>query len=253
MSDQFWHGSQSPRRTLMPGKDGGIHVGTRAQADMRSCAFLHRVSLDVSPTRISRSKDTGGEWERAIKRAKRIGGHAIRYLNRYEGLALNSVLADLDLDGMSDAAFRKAVPEARDSLIVLDPERVRVEEVVPGRGKVTLYHGTSAENAEKLMRDGFDPANTRVGPNGGSSRLLYLTDEPENARWYAERHADGVVVSVRVPASALLVDPEDGVHDTIVEEMLSDLPACLATREKLFGHLIRVHAETPGAYEEFQP
>lgn len=77
-----------------------------------------------------RSKDLGGNWKAKIRQAKAAGKDGIVYLNRYEGMS--SELIDrlqqnglLDkLDGMSDAQFRKAVPEAQDSYIVFRADQV---------------------------------------------------------------------------------------------------------------------------------
>ena len=110
---------------------------------------------------------------------------------------------------------------------------------------LTLYHGTSASNAADLLEHGFDPARWRAGPNCGRRGLLYLTSDAENARWYAQRHDDGVVLALRVRAGDLIVDPEDGVGETVEEEMAGPLPACLATRRRISPESISVHEDVP--------
>ncbi|AWE88943.1 hypothetical protein CSC28_7041 (plasmid) [Pseudomonas paraeruginosa] len=58
---------------------------------------------------------------------------AIVYLNRYEGLTTEvierlSASGDLSrLDDMTDAQFRKVVPEARDSYIVFRQDQLWIE------------------------------------------------------------------------------------------------------------------------------
>lgn len=116
-------------------------------------------------------------------------------------------------------------------------------------GLVTLYHGTSARNAADLLEHGFDPARWRAGPNGGRRGLLYLTNDPENAGWYAERFDDGVVLEIEVAVEDLIVDPEDGVGETVEEEMAGPLPACLATRKAIGPERFNRLASVPGAGE----
>ena len=83
----------------------------------------------------------------------------------------------------------------------------------------TLYHGTCPENAERLMRDGWNPGSEPIGGNMGQSRYLYLTNGRENALWYAEQKGCSTVLKVTVLASFLLVDPEDGTSDSVEEEL----------------------------------
>lgn len=63
----------------------------------------------------------------------RKGERLATYLNRYEGIPLEEFTSAEDapaarraggIDRLSDAAFRKAVPSARDSHIVIDPSIV---------------------------------------------------------------------------------------------------------------------------------
>lgn len=83
-----------------------------------------------------------------------------------------------------------------------------------------LYHGTCPEHAERLLRDGWQPNSGSVGGNMGQARYLYLTNEPENARWFAQEKGCEVVLAVtNIPLAYLRVDPEDGVADTVEDEL----------------------------------
>lgn len=136
---KLWHGSSRKILAFDPAKtrDKGVHLGTEAQARMRNPAVLHEVEVAVD--RIRRCRDRGGDWEQRIRDARHSGFSAIVYLNRYEGLS-HEVIERLhnsgrlkDLDTLSDAAFRKIVPEAEDSYILFDPERIRIVAVIePG-------------------------------------------------------------------------------------------------------------------------
>jgi hypothetical protein len=84
----------------------------------------------------------------------------------------------------------------------------------------TLYHGTCREYADILLKSGFVPGQVSAGGNQGQSRYLYLTNEPENARWFAEEKGCDVVLIVQdIPANLLRVDPEDGIGATVEEEL----------------------------------
>ena len=132
----LWHGSRRRIGSIDLSRtvDGGLHLGTEAQARMRNSAFLHEIEIEV--TRLRRSRDTGGNWAGRIQTARKDGCHAIIYLNRYEGIPADRI-EDLHrqgllsrIDTLSDAAFRKLVPEARDSLILLDPGRARLLRII---------------------------------------------------------------------------------------------------------------------------
>lgn len=133
----LWHGSDRPMtRFTGEGQNRALHLGTRAQAEMRNRAFLHEVEIEV--TRVRRSRDPGGDWSGQVRSARAAGAEAIVYLNRYEGIT-SEVITRLaaagrlgDLDKMTDRAFRQLVPEARDSWILLAPDRARVLRVLTG-------------------------------------------------------------------------------------------------------------------------
>lgn len=85
---------------------------------------------------------------------------------------------------------------------------------------ITLYHGTTADSAELLMQNGWQPNSFASGSQCGQSRYLYLTTQPEDALWFAnEKGAETVLEIKDVPYSMLKVDPEDGTGDTIEEEV----------------------------------
>lgn len=135
----LWHGSTRAldRFDARSGPDGALHLGTRAQAEMRNRAFLHEVEVEVR--RLRRSRDPGGDWSGRVRAARAAGFDAILYLNRFEGLGVEVIgrLAAAGrlsgLDEMPDAAFRRLVPEAEDSLILLDPGLARLIRFMPNR------------------------------------------------------------------------------------------------------------------------
>jgi predicted RNA methylase len=125
-----YHGSKSQIDRFDASKtiDGGLHFGSKSQASMRSSKILHPAYLYAE--NIRRSKDTGSDWKAKIASAKAAGYDGIVYLNRYEGVSKETVFRlhsqglSEKLDRMSDAEFRRAVPEAEDSYIVFDAKQV---------------------------------------------------------------------------------------------------------------------------------
>lgn len=132
---RLYHGTREAFDALDPARtvDGGLHFGSQAQARMRAGSKGRLIEAHLEVRSARRSRDTGGQWRARIASAKAAGHDAIIYLNRYEGLLLERVLqaqADgVDLDRLTDAQFRKRVPEATDSWIVFSPEQVRVLEM----------------------------------------------------------------------------------------------------------------------------
>lgn len=125
-----YHGTNADIAVFTPGADGGIHFGGAAQASMRvagSGKNLLPVYLSIRNPR--RSKDCGGKWKGKIASAKAAGHDGIVYLNRYEGISVETTLRaqreGVNLDALSDAAFRKFAPEAQDSYIAFRPEQVK--------------------------------------------------------------------------------------------------------------------------------
>lgn len=140
----LWHGSDRPiDRFTGEGPERALHLGTRAQAEMRNRAFLHELEVEVEVTRVRRSRDPGGDWSGRVRAARAAGAEAIVYLNRYEGITAETIerLAAAGrlsgLDRLPDRAFRRLVPEAADSWIILDPFRVRPLRLLTRNGHET--------------------------------------------------------------------------------------------------------------------
>lgn len=103
---------------------------------------------------------------------------------------------------------------------------------------VTLFHGTTKENAELLLAHGWEPNKVSPGANQGQSQYLYLTNHPENARWFSEQKGENTILVLEdVPIEYLLVDPEDGVYDTVDDELKtlsrSGIPGCVVLAKPL--------------------
>jgi hypothetical protein len=117
-----------PART----RDGGIHFGHSGQALMRAGKNSHVFRVALKASKVRRCKDTGGNWKARIAAAKKAGADAIVYLNRYEGMTTDIIerlqqSGDLHrLDGLSDTAFLRLVPEAQDSYIVWDLDQIHL-------------------------------------------------------------------------------------------------------------------------------
>lgn len=132
---RLWHGSavEIERFDVSATRDRGCHFGTREQAAMRNPAVLHAVEIEVD--RVRRCRDRG-DFASVIRSARAAGFDGLVYLNRYEGMTTERITALSDagqlagLDSLTDAQFRRLVPEARDSFIALDPERIRILDVI---------------------------------------------------------------------------------------------------------------------------
>lgn len=118
-----------PTKTI----DGGLHFGTLEQATMRAGKNSRLILAYLRAPNLRRSKDRGGDWKSIIGSAKRAGMDGIVYLNRYEGMTTEIIerlrdSGDLQrLDGMSDAQFKKLVPEAMESYIVFSADQILVQ------------------------------------------------------------------------------------------------------------------------------
>ncbi len=137
MATTLYHGSREviTKVDFSRSVDGGFHCGDMEQARMRNGRVLHRVAARLE--RLQRARDTGGNWAACIRKARDRGYDAIVYLNRYEGITaerIETLMASGDLhrlDGLSDAQFRRLVPEARDSYILLAPDTIfKVEPLI---------------------------------------------------------------------------------------------------------------------------
>lgn len=110
---------------------------------------------------------------------------------------------------------------------------------------VTLYHGTCSENGQALCKSGWTPRTGGMGGNMGQTRYLYLSTEREDALWYAEEKGCSTVLSVTVPINHLRVDPEDGISDTVEEEMnlSSGLPGKLVLTQPVGPQAFKIVQE----------
>lgn len=104
--------------------NGGLHLGTLAQAQCRARPRdnLYAFTINISKARgaFGWTRDTELEWGRKCRNARYKKKKVLAYLNRYEGLDLDGY-SDSCLDKMTDSEFKKSLPDAQWSLIVLDP------------------------------------------------------------------------------------------------------------------------------------
>ena len=83
-----------------------------------------------------------------------------------------------------------------------------------------LYHGTCEDNAAHLIQHGWHPHSGTSGGNQGQTRYLYLSTDREDALWFAQEKGCDTVLAVRnIPLDCLIVDPEDGIGDSVEAEM----------------------------------
>ena len=101
--------------------------------------------------------------------------------------------------------------------------------------EVVLFVGCTGEKAHFLLENGWQPKpigniHHTISAHGGQGHLLYLTNHPENAQWYGD-----TVLQVTVPFNELIVDPEDGSHDTVEEELANSkgLPGSVCATKPL--------------------
>lgn len=140
----LYHGTRAEFGTLDPAAtvDGGLHFGSLAQAQMRCGKRGRLIQAHLYVGKPRRCRDLGGQWKAKIAQAKSAGHQAIIYLNRYEGIPFERVQEaseqGIDLDKLTDAQFRKRVPEAQDSWIVFSMDHVRVlqTDVLPHEGTI---------------------------------------------------------------------------------------------------------------------
>ncbi|MFG6082892.1 hypothetical protein ACEUZ9_004124 [Paracoccus litorisediminis] len=136
----WWHGALRQIEDLVPIISGpGMHLGTRVQASMRNSAFLHEI--EVVAGRLGRARDRQ-DWSSVARRARSDGKTGVLYLNRHEGMEITRIeeLISSDrigrIDDVGDAQFRKWVPEARDSLLLVDPDAARLIRVFDRSGGI---------------------------------------------------------------------------------------------------------------------
>jgi hypothetical protein len=112
-----------------------------------------------------------------------------------------------------------------------------------------LYHGTSRRSADRLIESGWFPNSWGSGGQCGDPRYLYLTNHPEFADSYAMEKEEGVVIEVEVPDDCLRVDPDDGVYDTVAEElsMKNGIPGSVVATRPLPATAFRYHVPEPSS------
>ena len=83
-----------------------------------------------------------------------------------------------------------------------------------------IYHGTTEKSAELLLKNGWQPNQVNSGANQGDSRYLYVTTEIEDALWFSEQTGSRVILEIlNFSLDNLKVDPEDGITESIEEEL----------------------------------
>lgn len=123
----MWHGSMTPVDRFDGSRGRSeLHLGTLEQASMRGGRHLYLFEIDPAKTR--RIRDGGEVGKTQCRAARAAGMDALVYLNRYEGISVESVQNAMDagihdrIDSMTDREFLKWFPEARDSWAILNPE-----------------------------------------------------------------------------------------------------------------------------------
>lgn len=118
------------RRSIRP----FLHLGTLEQARSRAGRIVTKVTARVAPcARVTDRGENSWRTDRLARHERACRGWIV-YLNRFEGLDLDRYLEAKrtrpGLDELPDSAFRRLVPSARDSLVLLDPLLVISCEIV---------------------------------------------------------------------------------------------------------------------------
>jgi len=102
------------------------HFGTAEQANMRAVSSPSSIIPVYLRLRdLAKMKDTGSWDPKKFKKLSRQGYDGVVYLNRYEGIPPKAFERAHNLDQLSDAEFKKLIPEAQESVIVFDPKNIR--------------------------------------------------------------------------------------------------------------------------------
>lgn len=135
-SKTYYHGSKTlfdrfdPKQTV----DGGLHVGSYEQAEVRAGPSGVVMKLIISASKIRKSRDTGGNWKVKIESAKSAGFDAIEYVNRHEGVKTETLMRAIEKgikpDELSDREFLEHFPECTPSLILFYPDQVKIDGVI---------------------------------------------------------------------------------------------------------------------------
>lgn len=94
---------------------------------------------------------------------------------------------------------------------------------------LTLYHGTSDIIGDYLIENGWKPRQSSGSGNMGNPKYLYVTTDPEDARWFSnEIGEDTVIEIIDVPIEFLRPDPEDEAGftmDDLLKRKVTGLPS----------------------------
>jgi hypothetical protein len=163
------------------------HFGTTDQANMRAVGGGASIMpVMVRGENFRRMRDTGDWSEKKLKPL--AGKHdGVVYLNRYEGIPQESfhrAAAEVGgfekLDLLSDAQFKKLIPEAQDSYIVFDPKNVR--------SKFANFDPEAKNKSGLLLEDAAAPGAPLSALEHPGASYHALLDQPTGGA-YKPTHA----------------------------------------------------------------
>lgn len=83
---------------------------------------------------------------------------------------------------------------------------------------LTLYHGTSDIIGNYLIENGWKPRENGSGGNMGNPKYLYVSTNPEDARWFSNEIGEDTIIELEnVPLEYIKPDPEDEAGFTMTE------------------------------------
>lgn len=107
-----------------------------------------------------------------------------------------------------------------------------------------VYHGTTIDNAKNIVENGWRPFSGGVGANCGNNAYLYVTTEKENALWFAAQKGGDTIIEIEVGIDELYIDPEDGVGETVEEELFfnnkNGFPSNFTLRKEVFKNRFEI-------------
>ena len=190
----FYHKTGSDFETFEDTNGQGFHFGTQSQANMRAVGQGANVrAVYLQAHKVARVNDQPHGWMRTIQSARKRGVDALVYLNRYEGIPaerfeslFNEGYTQNELDSMAEARFRQLVPEAQDSVVVLDARQIRpVFGPAPTEDRV---HGAPAQATDEAIRAWAKRVEADLGLDSfsvwrrGDALTLHLLVVPKGAR-----------------------------------------------------------------------
>jgi hypothetical protein len=197
-------------------------------------------------------KELIGENEEAEEAFSRTGDLYSKAISRCTADYARDKGYDLVIFDPKNSDVLTPFPQA----IILNPKSFKLKNkpTVKAGAQLKLYHGTTKENANSLLKFGWKGYSPK-GSNVGQSKYLYVTNVYDNALWYADRKGDTTVLEVIAPLSHLSVDPEDGIGDDVDDELMRTkklgLPANLVVTKPLpssaFKNTTTIKAETAEA------